>query len=231
MRTVYLLAGLLCDEAVWAHQAQALRDRFDVRVRAFQAFDSIAAMAEHVLADAPASFAVAGHSMGGRVALEVLRRAPVRVDRLALLDSGYEPAAAGEAERRALLVGKAQREGIAAIAEAWARPMIAPCNQDDRRLIEEIVAMVGRMSPDIYVRQTRALLCRPDAAALLPAIRCPTLVLCGREDAWSPPERHRRMAETISGSRLRLIDDCGHMSLMERPAAVLSALEDWLAVS
>src|SRR5512138_3857247 len=126
METIYLLCWLLCDDEVWQGQAPELRKHYDVRIASFQGFDSIGAMAEHVLDTAPERFSLAGHSMGGRVALEVYRRAPQRIERLALLDTGYEPVASGEGERRAVLVNKALAEGVSAIAELWGRPMIAP---------------------------------------------------------------------------------------------------------
>lgn len=226
METIYLLCGLLCDEEVWRGQVADLRNKYDVRVVSFQGYDSIGAMAAHVLDSAPERFSLAGHSMGGRVALEVYRRAPQRIERLALLDTGYEPVAPGEAERRAVLVNKALAEGIDSIAETWARPMIAPCNQS--AVLERVVAMVGRMSGEIYAGQTRALLGRPDATPVLATIACPTLVLCGADDTWSPPERHERLRERIPGASLKVIDDCGHMSTMERPEAVLAALLQWV---
>jgi pimeloyl-ACP methyl ester carboxylesterase len=229
MQTLYLLCGVLCDEEVWRGQLPALRAQYDVRVVSFQAFDTLVAMAEHVLESAPDRISLAGHSMGGRVALEVYRRAPGRVARLALLDTGFEPASPDEVPKRGALVKLATAEGIEAIAETWARPMIGRSNQGDAELLARIIRMVGRMSPQIYARQTRALLSRPDAADVLATIACPTLVLCGQEDAWSPPERHRRLAEMIPGAQLRLIDHCGHMSMMERPAAVQTALADWMA--
>ncbi|MES2261782.1 MAG: alpha/beta hydrolase [Pseudomonadota bacterium] len=227
-RCLYLLCGLLCDEVVWQAQAAALRARYDVRVVSFEDQDSIGGMAAKVLADAPPRFALAGHSMGGRVALEVCRLAPGRVERLALLDTGYEGVSDGEAGRRAVLVDRALDEGIDTVARAWALPMLAPAHRRDAALVATIVAMVGRMSGQIYDGQTRALLARPDATALLGQIACPTLVLCGQQDGWSPPERHRDMARLIPHSLLRLIDDCGHMSMMEQPAAVLAALDEWL---
>ncbi len=226
METIYLLCGLLCDEEVWQGQVAELRNKYDVRVVGFQGYDSIGAMAARVLDSAPERFSLAGHSMGGRVALEVYRRAPQRIERLALLDTGYEPVAPGEAERRAVLVNKALAEGIESIAETWARPMIAPCNQP--AVLDRVVAMVGRMSGEIYAGQTRALLGRPDATPVLATIACPTLVLCGAEDTWSPPERHERLRERIPGAWLKVIDDCGHMSTMERPEAVLAALLQWV---
>ena len=231
MKTIYLLCGLLCDEEVWAAQAGALARDFDVRVVSFTRQDSLRAMAEHVLADAPERFALAGHSMGGRVALEVCRHAPGRVERLALLDTGYEAPQPGEAARRAVLVDRARAEGIDAIAAEWALPMLAPRHRFDAELVAEVLEMVGRMSPGIYAAQTRALLTRPDAADVLARIDYPALVLCGRQDGWSPPERHERMAALMARPPiLRLIDACGHMSMMEQPAAVLGALRDWLVL-
>jgi pimeloyl-ACP methyl ester carboxylesterase len=226
METIYLLCGLLCDDEVWQGQVAELRKKYDVRVASFQGYDSIGAMAAHVFDSAPERFSLAGHSMGGRVALEVYRRAPQRIDRLALLDTGYEPVAPGEAERRAVLVNKALAEGIMAIAESWARPMIAPGNQS--AVLDRVIAMVGRMSGEIYAGQTRALLGRPDATPVLASIGCPTLILCGADDAWSPADRHERMQALIPGAALKLIDDCGHMSTMERPMDVLAALQDWM---
>lgn len=230
MTTIFLLCGLLCDEAVWEAQAGALRRDHDVRVVKFVEQDSMQAMAAHVLKDAPARFALAGHSMGGRVALEVVRQARERVERLALLDTGFEPAVPGEAGRRAVLVDQARAEGIDSIAAAWGLPMLAPRRRTEPALVQAVFDMVGRMSADIYAAQTRALLGRPDATDVLRALDCPTLILCGEQDGWSPPERHRQMAALAPHAELRLIDDCGHMAMMEQPGAVLDALRAWLAV-
>ncbi len=227
-KTIYLLCGLLCDAAAWAAQAAALQPDYDVRTISFEGLDSMQAMADRVLADAPERFALAGHSMGGRVALEVVRRAPRRVERLALLDTGFEAAAPGEQERRMVLVTQAREHGIASIASTWGLPMLAPANRDDPRLVKTVVDMVGRMSGEIYAGQTRALLCRPDATDVLTGITCPAMVICGMEDGWSPPERHERMAGLIPGAKLRLIERSGHMSMMEEPEAVLRALREWL---
>lgn len=228
MKTVILLCGLLCDEVVWEYQAKALRAEYDVRILRFVEQDSMRAMAEHVLRNAPERFALAGHSMGGRVALEVMRRARPRVERLALLDTGFDAAQADEADRRAVLVDQALREGIDSVAAAWGLPMLAPRRRSEPALVQAMLDMVGRMSGTIYATQTRALLGRPDATEVLRNMDCPTLILCGMEDGWSPPERHRRMAELAPRSILRLVDDCGHMSMMEQPGAVLAALREWL---
>jgi pimeloyl-ACP methyl ester carboxylesterase len=167
--------------------------------------------------------------MGGRVALEVLRRAPDRVERLALLDTGFEAALPAETAKRGALVDQARREGIESIAAAWGLPMLAPARRDDPALVRQVFDMVARMSPEIYAAQTRALLTRPDATEVLRSVACPTLILCGRQDGWSPPERHERMAELLpQPPLLRFIDDCGHMSMMEQPDAVLAAMRAWL---
>jgi pimeloyl-ACP methyl ester carboxylesterase len=229
MHTIYLLCGLLCDETVWEQQTPTLKALgYEVKTLSFQGFDSLPAMASHLLEQAPERFSLAGHSMGGRVALEAYRQAPERIDRLALLDTGYAPALPEETESRGLLVNKALAEGIDAIAETWARPMLGPSRQTDSALLDEILRMVGRMSGEIYAGQTQALLNRPDATDVLASIHCPTLVLCGQQDSWSSPERHRQMAGMIPNSELVLIDDCGHMSTMEQPQAVLSALKAWM---
>lgn len=227
-----LLPGLMCDAAVWAHQVTALPARCVVPAWGLRC--SLTDMAVQVLQEAPTErFALAGHSMGGRVALEVMRMAPERVERLALLDTGTHTLAAGEAgekERagRMALLALAQARGMRALGEQWARGMVHP-DQLDTPLFESILDMLERSSPAQFAAQVQALLARPDAAPLLPGIRCPVLVLCGRDDAWSPPAQHEAMHAAIAGSSLCLVDHCGHMSTMEQPAAVTAALAGWLA--
>jgi pimeloyl-ACP methyl ester carboxylesterase len=229
-----LIPGLMCDAAVWAPQVAALGNRVRVRVADHGMRDSLVAMAESVIAHAPPRFAVAGHSMGGRVALEVVRRAPDRVTGLALLDTGYRPlphGVAGERERaeRQGLVETARNEGMRAVGRRWLRiPMVHPDRLGDRELIEGILDMIDRRTPQQFEAQVRALLQRPDASDILVRITCPTLVLCGQEDAWAQLTAHRDMAALIPGSTFASVPACGHMSTMERPLAVNGALQDWL---
>lgn len=231
--SLVLLPGLMCDAAVWAAQVQDLSARADCHVPGYGTLDSLAAMADHVLATAPAErFALAGHSMGGRIAFEVWRRAPQRVERLALLDTATHPlpdGEAGQAERagRYRLLALAREHGMRAMAREWALGMVHP-DRHGAPVFEAVLDMIERASPDTFEAQIKALLARPDAAPLLAAIRCPTLVLCGRDDAWSPPARHEFMHAHIAGSRLVVVDHCGHMSTMEQPAAVSTALAAWL---
>jgi pimeloyl-ACP methyl ester carboxylesterase len=226
---LYLLPGLLCDEAIWRHQTTALGALgLRTQVPDFRHCDSIAAMARHVLADAPEQFALAGHSMGARVAIDILRLAPERVARLALLDTGTHPRRDGEAEKRQNLVDLARAEGMAALARRWLPPMLHPRRVADAALMAELTAMVERQSPEIFARQVRALLDRPDAQAVLGHIACPVLLGVGRQDGWSPPAQHEAMARAIPQARLVVFEDSGHMAPVEAPDAVTAALRAWL---
>jgi len=229
-----LLPGLMCDGALWAEQTTALRARgLEVRVADHGLADSLAEMARAVLAATPGALAVAGHSMGGRVALEIARQAGARLRALALLDTGYRPLAAGtDGEReiagRMRLLEQARREGLRAMARTWVQGMVHPERLQDRVLIDAILDMFERASVEKFAAQIQALIHRPDAAAVLPGIRCPTLLLCGEQDVWSPPAQHRELAQLVAGSVLSYLPRCAHMAPMEQPAAVSAALTAWL---
>ncbi|MES2980582.1 MAG: alpha/beta hydrolase [Pseudomonadota bacterium] len=232
--TLMLLPGLVCDAAVWSEQSAALPAR--CVVPAWGLRNSLSSMAQQVLQEAPTErFALAGHSMGGRVALEVMRMAPHRVERIALLDTGTHPLAEGEAgarERagRMTLLEVANTRGMRAMGAQWARGMVHPSRLGSP-LFESVLDMIERSSPAQFAAQIEALLGRPDAAPLLPTIACPALVLCGREDAWSPPAQHVAMHEAIPRSELVIVEQCGHMCTMEQPDAINAALAKWLAIS
>lgn len=232
-RSLVLVPGLVCDEEVWRPQAAALSGTHDITVVAHGLTDNLEHMARRILATAPPRFALAGHSMGGRVALEIVALAPERVARLALLDTGYRglpPGEAGERERagRHHLREIARREGMFAMGRLWARGMVHPRRLADAALMDAIHGMIARAPLAQFEAQVAALLARPDRTALLPSIGVPTLVLCGNEDSWSPFLQHAEMARLIPGSRLVGVPDCGHMCTMERPQAVTAALREWL---
>jgi pimeloyl-ACP methyl ester carboxylesterase len=228
---VVFLPGLLCDAAVWAPQMAALGR--SATVVHYGRASSLTAMAQRALQAAPAGrFALAGHSMGGRVAFELWRLAPERVERLALLDTGSHPlaeGALGEAERagRLRLLDIARRDGMRSMAADWARGMVHE-SRIGGPVFDAVLDMFERSNPDLFEAQIQALLARPDAASQLASINCPTLLLTGEQDAWSPPEQHRRMQQAISGAQLVVVPQCGHMSTLEAPAAVTAALAGWL---
>jgi pimeloyl-ACP methyl ester carboxylesterase len=234
VNTLLLLPGLMCDSAVWAPQVQALSGAAHCVVPAYGLCDSLSAMAKQVLVTAPTPrFSLAGHSMGGRVALEVWRQAPQRVERLALLDTGTHPLPEGpdgERERagRLLLLSQARRQGMRIMGSQWAQAMVHP-SQRKSPLFESVLDMLERSSPEQFAAQINALLTRPDAGELLPGITCPTLILCGREDTWSPPAQHETMHAAVPDAELCIIEHCGHMSTLEQPQAVNAAFLRWLA--
>ena len=220
----------MSDRAIWKAQLPALSARFEVRVFNFPGFDAITDMAESVLENAPRKFSIAGHSMGGRVALEIYRLASAQVDRLALLDTGIYPAHEKEPELRRGLIDTAFQDGMEAMArEIWIPSIIHPDRRDDADLVEALVAMAERHTPEEMAAQIDALLNRPDMRALLPNIACPTLVCCGREDAWASASQHSEMAGLIPGARLEIIDHCGHMTTMEHPQRLTGLMLEWLA--
>ncbi len=225
---LYLLPGLLCDRVTWAHQEAGLADLADIRIPSFYGFDALDAMARAVLAEAPPRFALAGHSMGARVALQIMTLEPGRVTHLALLDTGIHPVRPGEPEKRQVLVDLARTEGMQALAAAWLPPMVHPDAARDPALMRTLTDMVCRATPAIFAGQINALLTRPDFEAHMPDIRCPTLVGVGREDAWSPVSQHEPIAAAIPGAQLVVFENCGHMAPMEAPEVVTRALRTWL---
>jgi pimeloyl-ACP methyl ester carboxylesterase len=233
--TLILIPGLMCDATVWEPLLPALGQQAECRVSTPGDADTITAMAHRVLGTAPARFAVAGHSMGGRVALEVLRLAPDRVSHLALLDTGYKARAAGaagdeEARKRQALLDIARTYGVRAMATQWVQGMVDPSRLSDAVLLEAIVAMFARKSAGIFAGQIRALLGRPDATPVLRSVQVPTVVVCGRADSWSPLAQHEEIAALLpTPVPVQVIEQAGHMSTMEQPAAVAQALRAWLA--
>jgi pimeloyl-ACP methyl ester carboxylesterase len=225
---IILLPGLLCDASTWAAQARALEPYADIAVADFSQLDSIEAMARSALALVEGPMVAIGHSMGARVALEMVRLAPERIARLALIDTGIHPRREGEEASRQVLVDLAFAEGMEALADRWLPPMVHAERVGDRALMEPLKAMVMRATPEQHQRQIRALLDRPDARAHLPRIACPTLVMVGRQDRWSPLAQHEEIAALIPSAELVVIEESGHMSLVEQPEQVSQALLRWL---
>jgi pimeloyl-ACP methyl ester carboxylesterase len=227
---IVFLPGLLCDASVFTAQVEALRPYADVVVADFSRQDSLVEMARAALTLREGPIVAIGHSMGARAALEMVRLAPERIVRLALLDTGVHPRRDGEEANRQGLVDLADREGMAALAESWLPPMVHEAHTGDADLMEPLKAMVMRATPDQHRRQIRALLDRPDARPLLPAITCPTLVMVGRQDRWSPLAQHEEIAALIPNATLVVIEDSGHMAPVEQPEAVTRALLAWLGL-
>jgi pimeloyl-ACP methyl ester carboxylesterase len=225
---LYLLPGLICDETIWAAQVSALSELTEVAVPDYGDARSLEAMAECVLASAPVKISLAGHSMGGRVALEVCRIAPDRVERLAMLDTGVHPLEPGETEKRLALLDLGRREGMEALVESWLLPIVHPDYRSDDVLMTRLRNMCVSAGIERFENQITALINRSDARPLLGEISCPTLVATGREDLWSPVAQHEEIAKEIRGSEMLVFENAGHMAPAETPEDVTEALRRWL---
>ncbi len=224
-----LIPGLLLTADLWAHPLAHLADVAAVTVTGEQReLDSMPAIAAAILARAPARFAMAGLSMGGYVALEIMRQAPERVTRLALLDTSARADTPEQMARRRGLIELAQKGRFKGVTPRLLPVLVHPDRRNDRPLLERIVKMAGEVGREGFLRQQRAIMNRADSRADLFDVRCPTLVLCGRQDDVTPPEVAAEMASAIDGARYVLLEHCGHLSPMERPEAVTAALRDWL---
>lgn len=223
-----LVPGLACDATVWEHQAATLGQARAVSVVDHGDAPSLAAMADRILANAPPRFALAGHSMGARVALEVIDRAPDRVTRLALLDTGVHPVRPGEYEKRHELLDYGREHGMAAMIDRWLPPMVHPGRVHDETIMAPLRAMAIGLGFAAFERHIGALLGRRDGTPLVAALRCPVLVGVGAQDAWSTPDQHRAFVGSIADATLVVFDDAGHMAPFERPEAVTQAMADWL---
>jgi pimeloyl-ACP methyl ester carboxylesterase len=224
-----LVPGLLCDEQLWRWQVENLSDMAEVWVADHTRSETMAGVAGDILAEAPfENFALAGLSMGGYIAFEMLRQAGRRITRLALLDTS--PAADGpeQKQKRLDFIQLAEDGRFPEITEALLPLLIHPSRHGEDPLTQVVRSMANRIGPQAFVRQERAIMSRADSRELLAAIDCPTLVVCGRQDMLTPLARHAEMAAAIRGSRLEVIDDCGHLSTLERPAEVNAALRRWL---
>jgi pimeloyl-ACP methyl ester carboxylesterase len=228
MQPLFLLCGLLCDETIWSDIPTRIADVADVHVVSFGGLSSISAMADRVLSAAPPRFALAGHSMGGRVALEVWRRAPERIAALGLLNTGVHPTRDAEYESRGLLVRLAREQGMTALAAQWLPPMMGASPARVAQVMPNLTAMVERSTPDSFAGQINALLQRPDARPVLSSINVPTLLLSGTNDTWSSLAQHADMQRSVPHATLVEIAGAGHMAPIERPDAVARALRTWL---
>ncbi|WP_343525453.1 alpha/beta hydrolase [Sphingomonas sp.] len=191
--------------------------------------DRLESMADYALARMPPTAAILGHSMGARVALEIVRRAPHRLTRLALVDTGIHPVRAGEEIGRYRLRDLGFAQGAAALADAWLPPMLAEDSRRDGALMDTLREMVIAAGPTVFARQIEALLHRPAVEQLLPTIAGPTLVAVGSEDMWSPPEQHEAITRLLPDGHLRVIAGAGHMAPAERPEAFNEIVRDWLS--
>jgi pimeloyl-ACP methyl ester carboxylesterase len=225
---IVLIPGLTDSPRLYQDQLPTLFRFGPVSVGDHTRDETIAGIAARVLRDAPPRFALVGLSMGGYTALEIMRQAPERVLRLALLDTSARPETAETSERRRLGIANAQQGKYAEVVEASWPLMVHESHLADAELKRVFVSMHLAAGPEVYVRQQRAIMTRVDSRPSLAAIRCPSLVLVGEGDKVTPVAVAEELANGIAGCRLEVIPECGHLSALEQPEAVTSALTRWL---
>lgn len=224
---LFLLPGLLEDADVFEHQVEGLAG-VAVSAADLTRSDTIAALAGDALAQAPAGrFALAGHSMGGYVALEIMRRAPERVERLALLNTHARPDSPEAIANRRRLMALAEHDFPEVSAQLLPR-LVAPEHLKEAGISGKVTEMALATGKEGFLRQQRAVIGRIDSRPHLAAIRCPTLVLAGRHDAIMPVELLEELARGIPGARLEIVENCGHLAPLEQPGIVTRLLREWL---
>jgi pimeloyl-ACP methyl ester carboxylesterase len=223
-----LLPGQLCDAALWAPQLTALAGVADMDVADLTQPDSVAAMAERVLATAPDRFAVCGLSLGGYVAFEIVRRAPDRVTGLALMNTSARSDTPDSTARRDRSVRAARIGAFKGVTPRFLPGILHPRHAADPAIATVVLAMTERVGRIAFERQQAAAAGRPDCRPWLGAIRCPTLVVGGAQDRVTPPDLQREIAAGIPGARLEILDQCGHLAPLEQPEAVNALMRDWL---
>ncbi|MGA4475977.1 alpha/beta fold hydrolase [Ectopseudomonas mendocina] len=224
-----LLPGLLCDARLWQRQASALASSAHVSIANLADENTISAMASAVLAVAPdETFALAGFSLGGYVALEIFRQAPHRVTAMALLDTSARPDTEANTEARKQSIIMATLDFPQVIEELLPK-LLHPAHLDHPELIEVVRAMANSQGAQVCINQQRAMIDRIDSRPDLSRITCPTLVLCGSADAITPPEVHQEMADAIPNVHMAIIENCGHLAPLEQANAVSREMNNWLA--
>ncbi len=226
-----LVPGLLCSARLYAPQVAALWPLGQVSVANHRRDADMAAIAARILAEAPPRFALAGLSMGGYIAFAMMRLAPERIAKLALLDTSARPDMPEQKAGREKLIGMAEEGKLADVVEMLAPRFLHRDRVNDDELRREIRAMAKDTGADAFVREMKAIMGRADSRPLLASIKCPTLVLVGEGDELTPPELSKEMAGGIAGATLNVLPGCGHLSTLEKPDAVNAALTGWLTAS
>jgi pimeloyl-ACP methyl ester carboxylesterase len=224
-----LLPGLLCDAALWRPQVEGLGALVAPEIIDLSRDDSLGGMARRALAAAPPKFALAGLSMGGYVAQEVMRQAPERVLKLALLDTSARADSPEQTARRRGLIELSEKGEFKGVTPRLLPLLIHPARHEDKPLTDLVMGMAEHVGKEAFLRQQKAIMGRPDGREDLRRVSCPTLVLCGRQDAMTPLALHEEIAGLVPGARLVVVEDCGHLSTLEKPVTVTTAIRQWLA--
>lgn len=221
------LPGLLCDDRLWLQQAEALKDIADPMIADLTQDDSVEAMAARVLASAPPRFALAGLSMGGYVAFEIMRQQPERVTRLALFDTSASPDTPQRAALRRASIDSLKVGRFMGVTKRMLPQLVHPQHVDSP-VGDAVRDMAERIGGEAFVRQQTAVLARPDSRPTLLSIHVPTMIVVGADDLTTPLEQAQVMHEGIAGSELHVLPSCGHLPPLEQPEEATRLLRQWL---
>jgi pimeloyl-ACP methyl ester carboxylesterase len=225
---ILLIPGLVSSPRIYAPVLPALWRCGPVTVANHIRDDNMGAIARRILAEAPPRFALAGHSMGGYIAFEILRQAPERVAKLALMNTQARPDTPEATTRRRGLMARAQSGDYRGVLDEMFQGFVHPSRLGDASLRQLVYDMGGDVGPDAFVRQQTAVISRPDSRPSLAWIKCPTLVLTGDEDNSVPNSLSVEMANGIPGAKLVVLPNCGHLPQLELPQATADALVEWI---
>ena len=228
MTPLVLLPGMMCDARLVAPQINALSGGRAVHLAPITGQDNIASIASEVLTNAPATFALAGLSMGGIVAMEIMRQAPERVERLCLMDTNPKAEHPDVAATRDPQIAKVQRGDLIPVMRDEMKPNYLTDGPRRAAILDLCMDMAGALGPDVFVRQSRALQTRPDQQETLRAATVATLILCGRDDALCPVHRHVLMHELMPHATLHIVENAGHLPTLEQPDETTAAMVRWL---
>ena len=227
MTPLVLLPGMMCDARLWFSQIAAFSSQRVVQTAPMNGAD-ISDIAMEILADAPPIFALAGLSMGGIVAMELLRQAPERIERIALLDTNPLPELPEVAVRREPQIVKVQQGGLIAVMRDEMKPNYLSDGPNRTAILDLCMDMAQTLGPEIFVAQSRALQTRPNQVETLKASKIPTLILCGRDDRLCPIGRHQLMYDLMPHAEFTIIEGAGHLPTLEQPTETTAALARWL---
>jgi pimeloyl-ACP methyl ester carboxylesterase len=225
---IVLVPGLICSSRIYAPVVPALWRLAPVTVANHIRDDGMHAIARRILSEAPPRFALAGHSMGGYIAFEIMRQAPERVAKLALLNTQARPDTPEASARRRDMVARAQGGGYRAVVDELMAGFVHPSRRDDADIRQLVHDMADDVGCDAFVRQQTAIMARPDSRPTLTAIRCPTLVLTCDTDNMVSNTLSQEMTDEIVGAWQVTLDNCGHLPQVEQPDATAHALVQWL---
>lgn len=227
MRTVVLVPGLVSDARIWRALRKALDGRAVLHNGNISVFPDIAQMATGLLLETSGELIAVGHSLGGRVAMEMARQNPERVKGLVLANTGHTPKKPGEEVKRHAMIDLGHRS-MHELAAQWLPPMLDPARIGDQALIADLTEMVLNAGAEVHERQIRSLLNRPDAGTYMAAYTSPVLLITGAQDGWSPEAQHQEIQKMVPDGELKVIDHAGHFMPVEQPAATVEAIVEWL---